>query len=37
VEQEEEIGNGDGGEKELVNSKIPHYPLIYLLREEIVG
>jgi hypothetical protein len=32
MEKEEEIGNGGGGEKELVNSKIPHYPLIYLLR-----
>jgi hypothetical protein len=37
VEEEEEINNGGGGEKELVNNKIPHYPLIYLLREEIVG
>jgi hypothetical protein len=27
VEEEEEIVNGGGGEKELVNSKIPHYPL----------
>jgi hypothetical protein len=27
VEEEEEIGNGDDGAKELVNSKIPHYPL----------
>jgi hypothetical protein len=27
VEEEEEIGNGGGREKELVNSKIPHYPL----------
>jgi hypothetical protein len=26
-------GGGGGGEKELVNSKIPYYPLIYLLRE----
>jgi hypothetical protein len=33
TEKEEEIGNGGGGEKELVNSKIPHYPFIYLLRE----
>jgi hypothetical protein len=31
TERGEEINNrGDG---ELVNSKIPHYPLIYLLRE----
>jgi hypothetical protein len=33
TEKEEEISNGGGGEKELVNSKIPHYPFIYLLRE----
>jgi hypothetical protein len=33
TEKEEEIGNGGGGEKDLVNSKIPHYPFIYLLRE----
>jgi hypothetical protein len=33
-EQEAEIDNGSGGgEKELVNSKNPHYPLIYLLGE----
>jgi hypothetical protein len=32
-EQEAEIDNGGGGEKELVNSKNPHYPLIYLLGE----
>jgi hypothetical protein len=33
-EQEAEIDNGgDGGEKELVNSKDPHYPFIYLLGE----
>jgi hypothetical protein len=29
-----EIGNGGGGrEEELVNSKKPHFPLIYLLNE----
>jgi hypothetical protein len=34
-EQEAEIGNGSGdGEKELVNSKEPHYPFIYLLGER---
>jgi hypothetical protein len=33
AEEEEVIGNGGSGEKELVNSKIPHYPFIYLLRE----
>jgi hypothetical protein len=33
TEKGKEIGNGGGGEKELVNSKIPHYPFIYLLRE----
>jgi hypothetical protein len=34
-EQEAEIGNGSGGgEKELVNSKDPHYPFIYLLGER---
>jgi hypothetical protein len=27
VAEEEEIGNGGDGEKELVNSKIPHYSL----------
>jgi hypothetical protein len=33
-EQETEIDNGGGdGEKELVNSKDPHYPFIYLLGE----
>jgi hypothetical protein len=33
-EKEAEIGNGGGGgEKELVNSKNPHYPFIYLLGE----
>jgi hypothetical protein len=32
--QEAEIDNGGGGgEKELVNSKDPHYPFIYLLGE----
>jgi hypothetical protein len=30
VEQEAEISNGGGGEKELVNSKDPHYRFIYL-------
>jgi hypothetical protein len=34
-EQEAEIDNGGGGgEKELVNSKNPHYPFIYLLGER---
>jgi hypothetical protein len=33
-EKEAEIDNGGGGgEKELVNSKNPHYPFIYLLGE----
>jgi hypothetical protein len=33
-EKEAEIDNGGGGgEKELVNSKNPHYPSIYLLGE----
>jgi hypothetical protein len=32
-EQEAEIDNGGGREKELVNSTNPHYPLIYLLDE----
>jgi hypothetical protein len=32
-EQGAEIDNGGGGEKELVNSKDPHYPFIYLLGE----
>jgi hypothetical protein len=32
-EQEAEIDNGGGGEKELVNSTNPHYPFIYLLGE----
>jgi hypothetical protein len=32
-EQEAEINNGGGGEKELVNSINPHYPFIYLLDE----
>jgi hypothetical protein len=33
-EQEAEIDNGGGdGEIELVNSKDPHYPFIYLLGE----
>ena len=33
-EKETEIDNGGGGrEKELVNSKNPHYPFIYLLGE----
>jgi hypothetical protein len=33
-EQGAEIDNGSGGgEKELVNSKDPHYPFIYLLGE----
>jgi hypothetical protein len=32
-EKEAEINNSGGGEKELVNNKIPHYPFIYLLRE----
>jgi hypothetical protein len=33
MEKGEEIGNGGGREKELVNSKISHYHFIYLLRE----
>jgi hypothetical protein len=33
----EEIGNGDGGEKELVNSKIPHYPPYIPSKRRIVG
>jgi hypothetical protein len=33
TERGEEIGNGGGREKELVNSKIPHYPFIYLPGE----
>jgi hypothetical protein len=34
-EQEAKVGNGGGGgEKELVNSKDPHYPFIYLLGER---
>jgi hypothetical protein len=33
AEEEEEIGNGGSGEKALVNSKIPHYPFMYLPRE----
>jgi hypothetical protein len=33
MERGEEIGNGGSGEKELVNSKIPRYPPIYLLGE----
>jgi hypothetical protein len=33
TERGEEIGNGGGRGNELVNSKIPHYALIYLLRE----
>jgi hypothetical protein len=33
-EKEAEIGNGGGGgEEELVNSRNPHYPFIYLLGE----
>jgi hypothetical protein len=32
-EQGARIGNGGGGEKELVNSTNPHSPLIYLLGE----
>jgi hypothetical protein len=32
-EQEAEIDNGGGGEKELVNSTNLHYPFIYLLGE----
>jgi hypothetical protein len=33
-EKDAEIGNGGGGgEEELVNSKNPHSPLIYLLDE----
>jgi hypothetical protein len=32
-EQDAEIDNGGGGEKELVNRTNPHYPFIYLLGE----
>jgi hypothetical protein len=32
-EQEAEIDNGGGGEKELINSTNPHYSFIYLLGE----
>jgi hypothetical protein len=32
-EQEAEIDNGGGREKELVNNTNPHYPFIYLLGE----
>jgi hypothetical protein len=31
------IGNGGGGEKELVNSKIPHDPLYISFERRIVG
>jgi hypothetical protein len=37
VEEEEEIGNGGGGEKELVNSKILHYPPYIPSKRGIVG
>jgi hypothetical protein len=37
VEEEEEISNGGGGEKELVNSKIPHYPPYIPSERRIVG
>jgi hypothetical protein len=36
-ERGEEIGNGGGGEKELVNSKIPHYPPYITSKRRIVG
>jgi hypothetical protein len=37
TERGEEIGNGGGGEKELVNSKIPHYPPYIPSKRTIVG
>jgi hypothetical protein len=37
-EKEAKINNGDGGgEKELVNSKIPHYPPYIPSKRRIVG
>jgi hypothetical protein len=33
----EENGNGGGGEKELVNSKIPHYPPYIPSKRRIMG
>jgi hypothetical protein len=37
TERGEEIGNGGGREKELVNSKIPHYPPYIPSGRRIVG
>jgi hypothetical protein len=37
TERGEEIGNGGSGEKELVNSKIPHYPSYIPSGRRIVG
>jgi hypothetical protein len=37
TERGEEIGNGGGGEKELVNSKIPHYPPYIPYGRRIMG
>jgi hypothetical protein len=37
TERGEEIGNGGGGEKELVNSKIPHYSPYIPSKRRIVG
>jgi hypothetical protein len=37
AEETEEISNGGGGEKELVNSKIPHDPLYISSRRRNVG
>jgi hypothetical protein len=37
TERREEIGNGGGEEKELVNSKIPHYPPYIPSKRRIVG
>jgi hypothetical protein len=37
MEEEDEIDNGGGREKELVNSKIPHYPLYIPSQRRIVG
>jgi hypothetical protein len=36
TERGEEIGNGGSGEKELVNSKIPHYPSYIPSKRRIV-
>jgi hypothetical protein len=37
TERGEEISNGSGGEKELVNSKIPRYPSYIPSERRIVG